>query len=187
MAKSDIEICNSALAKLGAGRISSLTEETNLARLVSHQYPLCKKALLGSHPWNFAIKQDTLVAASVAPLMEFSKRYPLPKDCIRVLEADTAGYPWKVEGRYLLSDSGNTIVIRYVCDSVSEGDFSPMFDEALAYALASDICFSVTQSTTLTEVLDKKYKKALSEARTFDAQESTGDRVYADFWLNSRL
>ena len=67
-----------------------------------------------------------------------------------------------------------------------EGLFDDTALEALATALAFDLCIPLTQSGTLKESLNRDYKEKLRDARVFDAQESVGDRVYADSWLNSR-
>lgn len=60
MATSDVEICNSALQKLGAEDITSLSDNTRRAQLCNRQYNKIRKKLLRSHPWNFAIKRQFL-------------------------------------------------------------------------------------------------------------------------------
>lgn len=60
MATSAEEICNSALQKLGAEDITSLSDTTRRAVLCNRQYNKIRLKLLRSHPWNFAIKRAIL-------------------------------------------------------------------------------------------------------------------------------
>lgn len=188
MANSATEIVNSALAKLGAGRIISLDDNNEQAKITKQQYEALKLDLLGSHPWNFAIKQTTLNKSATAPVMDYTAKYPLPRDYIRLLNVDLPkNTSWKVEGKFLFTYmSDSTVNIRYISKEIMEGDFTPMFAEVLALKIAADVCYSLTQSTTLAEAMLAKYERALRTARSFDGQESQGDRVYADNWLNAR-
>lgn len=54
MALSGIEMCSSALVKLGAAGIDSFDDGSAEARVASRLYPLVRDALLSVHPWSFA-------------------------------------------------------------------------------------------------------------------------------------
>lgn len=60
MASTNEDIANSALSKLGASKISSLSDNTRSAILINEQFHKKRKELLRSHPWNFAIKRAFL-------------------------------------------------------------------------------------------------------------------------------
>jgi len=60
-----IDICNSALSKLGVDPISSFTEKSKEAFLCSELYNKIRKSLLRSHKWNFSTKRVTLLADSL--------------------------------------------------------------------------------------------------------------------------
>ncbi len=66
MATSDVEICNSALQKLGAETITTLADNSRRASLCNRQYDKIRKKLLRAHPWNFAIKRAALVEITEA-------------------------------------------------------------------------------------------------------------------------
>lgn len=53
-------ICNSALTKIGAATISSISDTNKRALLCNEQYAKLRDDLLRSHPWNFAIKRAYL-------------------------------------------------------------------------------------------------------------------------------
>lgn len=185
MAASEVAICNSALAKIGAARISSLTESSVEAKLCREQYEKVRDDLLRSHPWNFAIKRASLAALPDVPAFGYSNAFALPADCLRVLGTDHPEDDWVIEGGNFLINAGTTS-IRYVSKEIAPGKFDANFAEALACKLAHDICFSLVQSVQLKEVLYKDFKMKIAEARSYDAQENGPMRVYADQWLNSR-
>jgi len=181
----DTDICNSALFKLGANRILSLNDDTVEGRACKEQYPKIKRAFLRSHPWNFATKRMVFGQSPSSPVYEFDYQYLWPNDCLRVLGMEgEKTFPWKVEGRTIVTNNPEGYT-KYISD-VHEGLFDDTALEALATALAFDLCIPLTQSGTLKESLNRDYKEKLRDARVFDAQESVGDRVYADSWLNSR-
>ena len=186
MAVTDVSICNSALAKLGAERIISLSDTSARAVLMKEQFEKIRDELLYSHPWNFATARAEIAPLVADPLYDFDYQFQLPSDCLRVIGTDipNAG-AWKVEGRILVCNQ-NAVNIKYIKQVTDASQFTPGFAEVLAAKLAADVCYAITQSATLQDRMDMKYRDQLRQARSFDAQESTGDRVYADTWFNSR-
>lgn len=187
MAITDVAICNSALAKIGAERILSLNDNSVAARICKEQYSKVRDELLYDHPWNFAMGRAELAAAVSAPLFDWGYQFPLPSDALRVVDTDLpkVGAKWHVEGRVILCDS-ETLKIKYIRQVTDASQFTPGFAEVLATKLAADICFSLVQSVQLKSELFAEYERKLRTARSFDAQESMGDRVYADSWLKAR-
>ena len=51
-----IDLCNSALDKVGQGAITSLSDGTKSAKLCNRNWPLVRDRVLRSHPWNFSRK-----------------------------------------------------------------------------------------------------------------------------------
>lgn len=185
MAVSKVAIANSALIKVGGERIDSLTEDSKGARICREQYDKVLEDLLRAHPWNFAIVRATLAASTTEPAFEFTKTYPLPQDCLRVLETDLDDIPWRREGNSIVTDA-DEIGITYISNDVQAGQFDACFAEVFATKLAHDICYSFQQSSSFKEQLWKEYTQKLREARSFDGQESGSRTVYARQWLNSR-
>lgn len=187
MAVTETSICNSALIKVGAQRIVSLNDNNEQARLVKEQYEKHRDELLYSHPWNFATDRVELAAVVAEPVYEFGQKFQLPADVLRVYGSDLPQDDrWKVEGRFLLANTA-VIKIKYIKKVTDTSKYSPAFAEALATKIAADISYSLTQNASLKTQLMQEYLIKLREARSFDGQESQGDRVYADSWLNARF
>jgi hypothetical protein len=186
MATTPVSICNSALIKVGAETILALTDNNERARICNSQYSKNRDELLRAHPWKFATKKVSLAPILQPPEFDYDYAFPMPVDCVRVLETDLPrGMDWNQENRRILCNS-ETLVIRYISNAVDTADYDPLFTETLSAKIAADICYSLVQSSTLKQLLTKEYKEKLQEARAFNAHESRGDRTYAEEWLNAR-
>lgn len=184
MAASEEAICNSALSKIGADLIGSLEEDSRVGKLCKEQYPKIRDMLLRAHPWNFAIARASLAASATEPAFGFDSAFPLPSDCLRVIEVNENEYEWVKEGNNVLTDS-DVCEILFI-KRVSVGYFDSMFDELCATYLAHDLCGDLTTSPTLKRDLFAVYTQLLREARSFDAQEGFNKQVRTRTFLNAR-
>lgn len=154
MAVTEVSICNSALIKVGADRINSLSEQNKRARLCNTLYETMRDDVLAAYPWNFAIARAELSQVDDEPIFGFDYIYQLPSDVLRVLEVQEKDYVWKIEGAYLLSDEGE-IQIKYIRREDDVTKFSMMFAEALAYRLAMELAYPLAQNRGLRDSLEK--------------------------------
>lgn len=91
---------NGALAHLGEGRLTSLSQNAPRARYISQHFGTVRDALLRRHNWNFASHFETLSADPTLPAGTFANAYPLPSDCLKVRSVDGAiEDDWAVEAR----------------------------------------------------------------------------------------
>lgn len=184
---SPVDICNSALIKLGVEPISSFTEESKAARLCNQQYSIIRDKLLTSHYWNFAIKRAELVSVAETPKFGFSYKYQLPSDCLRAIHLNVKDRRFKVEiGRFLHTNLDGAKLL-YIAKQEDSSKFSPMFSELLALAIAIDLCMALAQKRTLRADLREEWKEALRDTRSADGQEGTNDELISDVWINSRI
>lgn len=191
MATSSVEICNSALVKIGATRISSLSDDSKEAKVCNEQYNKLRKKLLLSHLWNFAIRRVALADTGNTPVYEFSNEFALPSDVLRVIETNLLDdQEWVIENnssnqRVLLCNA-TTINIRYIKDVTDTTVFTPTFEESLAYLMAADLAMSIANSRSLSRDMYAAYKAEVAEARSFDAQENSRQMVEANEWIDVR-
>lgn len=186
---SEVAIMNSALIKLGAERIISPDDANNRARLCKEQYPKVRDELIRSHPWNFAISFISLAAISPTPsdIFGYTTVFQLPTNCLRVLETDL-GFDdqWEeIEGRRIAANV-STLKVKYIKKVVDVTSYDDNFCETLAWALAADIAYALTQSQAAVEGAVKNFEAKLKVTRSFDAQVGSVRRVVADDWLTSR-
>lgn len=191
MAVSDVAICNLALQKLGATRITSLTEDSRNARSCNACYEEIRDAELRRHMWNFAIIRKTLAADATAPDFDFGYAFPLPGDCLRLLPPNDNDLDWTIENHNgrpaVLTNDGDTLQIRYVKRITDPTAFDAAFVEALAAKLAWHLCEEITQSNQKKADALNEYRFAISEARRTNAIEQISADPPTDTWITARL
>ena len=193
MTVSVVDICNSALYKVGASRISSLTEQNKAARICNDIFSKIRDEVLRAHPWNFATKRIQLARETTVPTFGFNYQYGLPSDCLRVLGVSpdsnigtTPKVYHKIEGRKLLCND-EQVFISYIFKETNTGNYDPNFVEGLAFRLAQELAYPMVQSSELTDRMKINYREWLADARTFDAQEGAPEDVIDDTFLDARL
>lgn len=185
---SEVSICNMALGSIGRSlRIVSLTEPSEAARACLSRYPFARDAVLRSYDWNFAGARASLPADGTPPAFEYAAQYQLPGDCLLVREVyEGNAEDWKVEGRKILTNMGAPLPIKYTAKVTDPAAFDPLFVDALAARLGSDLAVQLTESTSRAEALWKIYREKLVEARRRDSQEGQPDSFPRDSWVDSR-
>jgi hypothetical protein len=188
---SDIGICNSALSRIGDFAIASLTDTSKAAKLCNLKYADSRDAIFRSYPWNCLQRRAALARSSDTPEWGYDYKYQLPTDpyCLKVLgmkeQDEDSSVDFVVEGRYILTDS-ETCNIRYVGRILDANQYDVNLQDAIAAKLAADICYPLTGSATLTDVMYRNYMATVKQARSVDAQEGTPRTLIDDTWLNSR-
>jgi len=179
-----IDICNLALASIGADLIRSFDDKNKRARMCDVFYDFTLRFLLGKHDWAFARGYATLKEID---LEEFDSEVPagqraflLPVDCARIQSMLPEGSvnQWEVFGRYLYTPYQGTVRVKYTkiindCYLFSEG-----FINILSLGIAVRLCPSISQDKALTSALYKQYKLELNDLSTDDANIGNGYREY---------
>ena len=185
---SEVAICNMALAEIGRGSmITSMDEASQAARACKLRYPYARDAVLRSYDWNFAAKRAELAANATAPAFEFARAFDLPNDCLIVRSIyEGESVKWVVENRQILTDMGDPIYIKFTRLITDTARFDPLFVEALAARVASDIAVQLSESVSRAQGLWQVYQAKLAEAKRRDAQEGQPDNMPQGSWVSSR-
>lgn len=195
----DVQICNSALIKLGIEPITEAaytTPDDKASTLVGHQFSVMRELMLSQHPWNFCVKRGYLVRDATAPTYRYAYRYPLPATSLFVYRLeDNEATMWSSENGYILTDAGGTldtdsgeyrlnITYNYL-NTLSETYHAP-FKEALAWALASDLSYALLQKPQVSGGLMEVAKTYLGRARSHDAKEGKFNGFSPDLFTSVR-
>lgn len=189
MPVNEVGIANSALLKLGADIIQSLTQDTRSAKVINAIFWPTVNEVLRSHPWNFAMKRVLLTPSLTTPDFEYAHQFDLPTDCLLVWEtsedriSDEPDYV--VEGRKILSNY-EEMEVRYIYAHQDPSEWDALFAEALACKLAEKTAYSITKSGEREAAMQKLFKEAIVEARTRDGMEGITRGLLADKWIHSR-
>ena len=187
---SEVGICNAALAKLGLRSILAFTDDRTEARLATQTYEDIRDDVLRDHPWNFATFRAELAAEVTAPAFAYARAFNLPDTptyCLRVLEVvNPSSWPWKVEGRQILTDLGSPLQITFISRITNCDQMDALFRDALAARLAMEWAEKLTRTTTIQEAMAALYAKKLAEARSIDGQEGTREEISESSWISAR-
>lgn len=188
---SEVGICNRALQKLGASRITSLTEDSPNARSCNNAYESVRNAEMAAHPWSFARRRAELAADSDDPLFDYENQFTLPADYLRILPPDDNYVDWQIESKsdgslVILTNYDAPLEIVYIARVEDPNLYHALFIEALACRLALELCEEITQSNSKADRLERQYKQAISEARRVNAFERTSEDPPEDTWISAR-
>lgn len=197
---SQTDICNRALIKLGAGQITSITDNSKAARILSGLWDTVRKAELQKNFWNFALQRTTLAALSDTPAWGFGYQYQLPVDFLKLAQInDTYIVPglsdyrngddssYAIEGTAVLCDFAAPLKIRYVRDITDAGLFDALFVDMMAAKLAFEACYGIMQSRDGQRAAMDDYKEARRMAILSNAIAKPPQGIPDDSWVLGRL
>ena len=116
----------------------------------------------------------------------FKYGWPLPVDWLREIDVNDGDLNYKIEGDHLLTDDASPS-IRYVRQETTVANFDALFARALSVQLAKDLCQVITGSLALMDSLEKKWNRALGQARLADSQEDGEDKRLVPAWIAARF
>lgn len=190
------DVCNLALARLGARRIADYAADTSTeAKSCRLHFEQVRDGLLRRHQWDFATLSVALIKLEDAPLSEYAAAWQLPEDCERVIRI-SSGEPYHPvtcfarRGRQLLTADLAACELIYVSNAVEIDEWDSLFIEAVALKLAARIAGDVTQNPTLAAECNSELEAmALPTAQTADAREANSGEGFGivDLVRNSAL
>jgi len=188
-----VDICNSALNLLGASTISALTDDSKNARLCNQRYEPVRNRIFRGHAWNCLTKRVQLAEDSSTPVIEYSKQYTLPADCLRVLKVHNgttdsiaSSIDYAVEGRKIKTNEG-TVYLVYIAIDTDPNNYDTYLQESISHQLAADIAYAVTNNATLANNYMTRADERLREARFIDATENALGTIESNEFVDARL
>lgn len=184
MPTSALDLCATALLKIGARPIESFDAETAEAACARRFYPLVRDALLCAHPWSFTLAQRDLTPQAEAPVADYAFAFALPSDHLRTVSIGARGagrgLAYRVQGLRLLCDA-DAVTLTYQ-RRVDEADLPAFFLPLLVSRLAAELCVPLTENTSRMAELLRLAEAELRMARLVDSQQAT-PRQIDDFTL----
>lgn len=203
---SETQIANMALNRLGVEPISSLNDNTKRAKVLKNLFDITRNNVLEAAPWNFAMQRVILTPLASAPLFDFSNKFSLPSDVLRVWSVTSGGstsgssgvkHPYdlyrldpeidyRVEGNDLVSDISKAYVI-YIKEISDVTLFSPGFVKAFYLTLAAEASYSIIQNTTEKNSLIEEAEFYISRAASVNSQEDELEDFQFDHFITPRF
>jgi hypothetical protein len=183
------DICNAALVKLGEKRITDAgfaTPENERERLCNQNYERIRDRELRKNRWNFAIKRATLAPDEDEPVYGYDYAFTVPADMVRLIEIDETRKGYKLEGGKILTDVGDEINIRYVKKVTVVNEMDPIFRDALASALAVELCERLPGKSKLKAECNGDYASHMATAAQAGSLENPVQELPEDEWITVR-
>jgi hypothetical protein len=194
---SSTSICNLALSHfVGGGKITSLDDATNTARILKTNYENCLQTVLRSFPWTFARTIDTLdLVTKTYPNYDYVYKYPT--NCMRISRVCVEGdleepnyqneYKELSDGeiQYIASNIENAY-IEYTLYVTNPTMYDSQFVKALSYLIASEVSNVLTGNSSLAKEMYQKFQLAIGEAYKSSANEANLPVIRESRYINAR-
>lgn len=193
MSYTDVDICNMALARVGAkGQISELTEGSNEAIQCNLVYNHLRLLLLSRFNWSFATKYLTLADLGNPPA-GWSYQYSRPSDLLRIREIYAGGVQQNIAYELATVDSIQSILtneaeaqLKYVSNVTSPSDYDSPFIEALSTFIASRIVMPLSRDPRLLASLREDFMLAIRDAQASSANQEQQEVNLEPIWMTGR-
>lgn len=187
MASSEVNICNMALGRVGVSVfIDALTEASQAATVCNQFYASCRDRALVDGEWDFARSRSTLADLG-SPPANWSYRYALPSDFLSAGHLVVPGsrnptaasrIPFALGeedgARVLYTDQAQAELV-YTKRITNPNLFSPLFESAVAWLLASEIAMPLAAVPSLANNALGMYARALSAAQALSLNQGQED------------
>lgn len=206
--KTPVEVINIALARLNSDPISSLTEQTDLAKKIRPVWGITLETFLTAHEWSFAKKED-VPAALVLPANDnpsYRHAFALPQDCLKLRNVTRQGEKFRPFGqtrparpgvRYEVMRYGDDrkqaiftdvpeIAIEYTSSAAILDDFSPDALDALAFKVAYELSLNLAGATNRVQEMIQRYQVALALAMQNDVKTRETPRIGGHDYSDAR-
>ena len=153
MAASWVEICNSALGKMGGAPINDLDDESKTARACKRLIYFARDEVLRAHTWACAQTRQALAALEDEPLgADYTYQFALPTDpkYIRLSKLINNLTGYEIVGQFLLSDEP-AVTLQYVYAVDDPG----VLDSAVANCIATRLAVELAVDLAGDEALAK--------------------------------
>lgn len=196
MAVSQLSLYNEALRLIGERRLASISENREPRRVLDDVWndgavDFC----LEQGQWNFAMRAVEITPSAVVPAFGFNYAFDKPTDFIRtagVSEDESFNRPLldTLEEVGFWFANITPIYVRYVSNATSYGnDFQrwpTSFAKFVAAFLASEICFTITQSAEKQNFIVALAADRLRKAKSLDAMADATSFLPQGGWSSAR-
>lgn len=193
MPRTAIDICNRALARVGADDISSLAGSGAEARACNREYEETLLAALtapGGRPfrWGFAKAQAELERVSDTPVARWAYAWQVPPDALMIDAVLVGGTPIAFDRLDdLIFCNADTGVVAEYAFRPEPSDFPSYFVEALTTELAAKLAIGLNRDTALGAALEKSAMALWAGARGAEGQARTSRRIRATRLMAGRF
>lgn len=187
------EICNLALSNIGKPAIASFDEASEEARQCRLHYAITRDTVLQSYPWRFARKMQSLAEAPNTWEERWRHAYTRPVDCLKPIRIipcvdiadDIHDVPFNVGHGFIFCDL-SPARLEYTSRFEDPTYFPPLFQDALAWALATRMAMPLTRDQSIRKDSFQMASQTVSAAQFADADEEINSYDFPSSLIEAR-
>ncbi len=175
---SKVTICNMALVKLGANRVTDIDNpSTNEEKICNIIFDTIVEEVMASGSWTSIMRRASLVQTINTPEFGFLHEYQLPVDpkCLHVVninECRAGDFKYVIEGDKLLCDL-STVDISYRALITSPGSWSSRLVSVIIARLTAELCLLLSGKDNAADAWFQKYKEIHRDKLAEDNQQGS--------------
>jgi hypothetical protein len=166
-------------------RITDTSEASTNAQYCREFLGEAVEDVLGHYDWHCCRRRARLAPDAEKPAFGFSRQFPLPADCIRIISVGTEGLrdavPYAVENRFIFSDA-DTLEIVYLELPADPNGLPAPLRKAVYTTLTQLLTIPLTSSEELAARVSVEQQLALKRAREWDAAQEYDPSAEGERW-----
>lgn len=166
-----LEICNRALARIGKPILSDLSSGGDLALYCNTFLGEAIEYVFSSLEWNALRVRVELARSATDPVYGYAYAYTLPVDFITIVDVETDGEEYEIEGQYILTNATSVYILyipRIETPNILPGYLKKCISTHLAFLLSTPL----TVSDGLRQSLFQEDQLAMNAAIQADGHRS---------------
>lgn len=187
-ASDKVTVCNKALAMIGVGAITAMTDATDHARFCNAIFEDLVYELLDEYDWSFVAVESTelarytVLATEVTPNFKYAYAYTVPSNMVilELYQGDSPStYPWVVRlspnrsSMVLETDQSDDVYVRYAyMDGTTKAHYSYGFWKVIGLRLAAHLALALHQDMNQAAYFRSEADRSFDMATLKDAQNS---------------
>lgn len=187
---SQVDICNMALTRLGAGRITSLGDNTVEAKALSAIYNQVAKYVMAKAPWPSIRYRATLAQTTNTPAFGFNYEYQLPTNpkCLRVIrlnEFKLGTISFQIEQDKLLTDeiAVDILYLGYITDTEA---YDIYLEEAIMLRLCYELSYAKVGQYQVAAMFRKELQEEFMDLINNACSQYPTDELPSDMFIDVR-
>lgn len=181
MTSNAVSICNRALGHVGhSRRINALDEASPEAEICNELYDDCRREVLSSHAWRFAVRTSLLSRLEGVEVSPYAYAYAYPSNCLHPLgllaSGSEAEVVYEVREEGIVTDLLGASM-KYVVDVTDPAKFDKPFTVALTWYLAAELSSRLTGAEGKTQFTWSMYMRAMSAAIGLSSSQARKEPV----------
>ncbi len=183
---SQVDLCNTALRRLGQEPIISLDDTTIWGRRCLTSLPIVRDEVLRYDAWRCAMKRIQLPKLADVPI-GYTSSFQLPSDFIRLIGIKLGPYQqWSMLGKRINANTNGPLDILYVSRDENTDNYSPELFNAMAWRLAVELSGFASTSSVRQDETYGMWQQSLMEAIGINSHENPTQMLEPNSWIDAR-